>query len=117
MKAVWLVSLGGILGSLTRWALSLFIPANGPGTLSANLLGVALAMVFLVLMERRGITELRYLLLPGFCGGLTTFSAVTFEAVAPGEAGFTYVVVNIAASLAVAAISLSIARKAIKVRG
>lgn len=117
MKTVWLVSLGGILGSLTRWFLSLIIPSSGPGTLAANLLGVALAMHFMVLMERRGITELRYFLLPGFCGGLSTFSAVTFEAVAPQEAGISYLFINIVASLFVAAISLKSARTLIKVRG
>lgn len=73
-------------------------------------------MTLMVLMERRGITELRYFLLPGFCGGLSTFSAVTFEAVAPGEAGFPYLFINIVASLAVAYFSLKYARKFIKVR-
>lgn len=73
-------------------------------------------MTLMVLMERRGITELRYFLLPGFCGGLSTFSAVTFEAVAPGEAGFLYLFINIVASLAVAYFSLKYARRFIKVR-
>jgi CrcB protein len=105
-----------VLGSLTRWGISLFIPESGIGTLSANLLAVFLAIFFLVLMERRGITELRYLLLPGYCGGLSTFSAVTYEAVAPGEAGFAYLVINIAASLVVAHLSLKAARKYVKAR-
>ncbi len=82
----------------------------------ANLLAILLAMVLMVLMERRGITELRYFLLPGFCGGLSTFSAVTYEAVVPDEAGFTYLVINIAASLFVAFFSIKYARKFIKVR-
>ena len=116
MKAVWLVSLGGILGSLTRWFLSIVIPSSGPGTLAANLLGVALAMNFMVLMERRGITALRYFLLPGFCGGLSTFSAVTYEAVAPEEAGISYLLLNIVASLVIAHFSLKVARKYVKVR-
>lgn len=99
-----------------RWALSILIPSSGPGTLAANLLAIFLAMNFMVLMERRGITELRYFLLPGFCGGLSTFSAVTYEAVAPDEAGFAYLFLNIAASLFVAYLSLKYARKLIKVR-
>jgi CrcB protein len=99
-----------------RWALSIVIPSSGPGTLVANLLAILLAMVLMVLMERRGITELRYFLLPGFCGGLSTFSAVTFEAVAPGEAGFSYLFINIGASLVVAFLALKYARKFIKVR-
>jgi CrcB protein len=116
LKAVWLVSLGGILGSLTRWFLSIAIPSSGPGTLAANLLGVFLAIFFMVFMERRGITALRYFLLPGFCGGLSTFSAVTYQAVAPNEAGFTYLFLNILLSLLVAVISMKVARRYIKVR-
>jgi CrcB protein len=87
------------------------------GTLAANIIAVALAMVLMVFMERRGITELRYLLLPGFCGGLSTFSAVTYEAVAPGEAGIIFLFINLAASMLVAIVSLGLARKYIKVRG
>lgn len=70
----------------------------------------------MVLMERRGITELRYFLLPGFCGGLSTFSAVTYEAVAPDEAGLTYLLINVIASLIVAHLSLKVARKVVKAR-
>ena len=116
MKPVLLVSLGGVLGTLLRWFLSLVIPSSGPGTLAANLLAILLAMFLMVIMERRRITEMRYFLLPGFCGGLSTFSAVTYEAVAPDEAGFTYLFINIAASLFVAYFSLKYARKLIKVR-
>ena len=96
--------------------LSLVIPQSGNGTLAANLLAVCLAIFFLVLMERRGITELRYFLLPGFCGGLSTFSAVTYEAVAPDEAGLTYLLINVIASLIVAHLSLKVARKVVKAR-
>ncbi len=67
-------------------------------------------------MERRGLTALRYFLLPGFCGGLGTFSAVTFEAVVPGEGGFTYLALNIVLSFAAVAISLPSSRKLIKQR-
>lgn len=67
-------------------------------------------------MERRGVTELRYFLLPGFCGGLGTFSAVTFEAVVPGEGGFVYLALNIVLSFTAVAISLPLSRKMIKQR-
>lgn len=77
---------------------------------------MALAVFFLVLLERRGITELRFFLLPGFCGGLSTFSAVTYEAVAPDEAGLSYLLINVVASLIVAYLSLKLARKFVKAR-
>ena len=78
---------------------------------------MALAMALMVFMERRGITELRYLFLPGFCGGLSTFSAVTYEAVAPGEAGLVFLFLNLLLSLIVVALALKFARRFIKVRG
>ncbi len=61
-------------------------------------------------MERRGITSLRYFLLPGFCGGLGTFSAITYEAVVPGEGGFTYLALNLILSVAAVAIALPLSR-------
>jgi len=67
-------------------------------------------------MERRGITELRYFLLPGFCAGLSTFSAVTYDAVAPGEGGIFYLLINVVACLVVAHFSLKISRKVVKAR-
>ena len=67
-------------------------------------------------MERRGITSLRYFLLPGFCGGLGTFSAVTYEAVAPGEGGYIYLLLNILLSFAAVAISLPLSQKLIRQR-
>ena len=67
-------------------------------------------------MERRGITSLRYFLLPGFCGGLGTFSAITYEAVAPGEAGYTYLALNILLSFIAVAITLPLSRRWIKQR-
>ena len=70
----------------------------------------------MVLMERRGITALRYFLLPGFCGGLSTFSAVTYDAVAPDEAGLSYLLINVIASLIVAHLSLKVARRVVKAR-
>jgi len=99
-----------------RFALGLIIENDRNGTLVANLIGVALASALLVLMERRGITELRHLLLPGFCAGLTTFSAVTAESLEPAEGGLLFLAGNVILSLIIVAIVLPLARKVIPVR-
>ena len=111
-----LVSIGGVAGTLVRFALGLVIENDRNGTLVANLIGVALAAALLVLMERRGITELRHLLLPGFCAGLTTFSAVTAESLEPQDGGLLFLAENVILSLIIVAIVLPLARKVIPVR-
>ena len=67
-------------------------------------------------MERRGITALRWFLLPGFCGGMTTFSAVTIEAVRDDAMGFGYLALTVIASLVTIAVVIPFARATIKVR-
>ncbi len=99
-----------------RFVLGLVIENDRTGTLTANLIGVALAAALLVLMERRGVTELRHLLLPGFCAGLTTFSAVTAESLEPAEGGLLFLAENVILSLITVAIVLRIALKVIPVR-
>ena len=116
MKSLLLVAIGGIAGTLVRFALSLSIPDDRNGTLAANLLGVALASALLVLMERRGITELRHLLLPGFCAGMTTFSAVTVQVVEPASGGALFLAENVFLSLLIVLIVLPLSRKLIPVR-
>ena len=116
MKAVLLVAVGGALGSLFRYGISLITPDTAAATLNANLIGVALAGYFLVLMERRGITELRWFLLPGFCGGMTTFSAVTIEVVGEEAMGFSYLALTVIASMITIAVVIPFARATIKVK-
>lgn len=67
-------------------------------------------------MERRGITQWRYILLPGFCGGLGTFSAITFETVVPQEGGLAYFFLNLALSFLAVAISLPLSRKFVPIK-
>ena len=116
MKSLLLVAIGGVAGTLVRFGLSVVIPDDRNGTLAANLLGVALASALLVLMERRGITQLRLILLPGFCAGMTTFSAVTVHSIEPAEGGLLYLATNVILSLLIVVIVLPIARKTIPVR-
>ena len=99
-----------------RFALGLVIENDRNGILAANLIGVALAAALLVLMERRGVTEIRHLLLPGFCAGLTTFSAVTAESLEPKDGGLLFLAQNVILSLIIVAIILPLARKVIPVR-
>ena len=99
-----------------RYSLSLVIPDDRTGTLAANLIGVALASALLVLMEHRGVSKLRHLLLPGFCAGLTTFSAVTAQSLEPREGGLLFLAHNLFFSLIIVVIILPLARRLIPVR-
>ena len=110
---IW-VTIGSVVGSLFRYLLGLALPSNKSGNLAANIIGVALASFFLVLMERRGITKYRLLLLPGFCAGLTTFSGVTFQALKPFD--FGYLFETLIFSFITIAIVLPLSRKYVKVR-
>lgn len=108
--------MGGVAGSLIRWALSVSFDQTRIGTLAANLIGVALASFFLVLMERHGTPALRQLLLPGFCGGLTTFSAFAFQSVETSGGGIAYVLQTLFLSLFIVAIVIPISRKVVPER-
>mgnify|MGYP001794511310 FL=1 len=103
--------MAGILGSLLRWGLSTAFHENRAGTLAANLLVVSLASIFLVLVEHHGSDSIRHLLLPGFCGGLTTFSAVALQAVHSASGGFFYLVETVVLSLLLVAILIPFARR------
>ncbi len=111
-----LVSVGGIAGTVSRFGLGEIFPNDRAGTLAANLIGVALAAILLVVMERRGITELRLLLLPGFCAGLTTFSAVTAQSLEPRDGGVIFLLQNLIFSLVIVVVLLPLARKVVPVR-
>lgn len=101
---------------MARYGIGEILPNDREGTLLANLIGVALAAGLLVLMERRGVSQLRLLLLPGFCAGLTTFSAVTAQSLEPREGGIEFLLLNVILSLLLVIIVLPAARRLIPVR-
>jgi fluoride exporter len=67
-------------------------------------------------MQRRGNENLRHLLLPGFCAGLTTFSAVAGLTLEPSEGGTLFLFHNVIFSMFIILLILPIARKVIAVR-
>lgn len=76
---------GASLGALLRWLLSMglnhLLPAMPPGTLAANLIGGYLVGVAVAAFSG-ALTlapEWRLLVITGFLGGLTTFSAFSAE--------------------------------------
>ena len=78
------VFLGGGLGALTRYFLYLFLPRVSYfplGTLLANFLGCFIAtFVFTFLIYKTEVNSAyRLLLITGFCGGLSTLSALSVE--------------------------------------
>lgn len=89
MHAHWLnalaVAAGGSLGALLRYSLNIgFVRAGWGGlpaaTLSANVLGCLLTGLVLVWIETRVDAAFwRNLLMVGFLGALTTFSALGLE--------------------------------------
>ncbi len=80
-----MVGLGGLLGSLARYGVSLWIKPGGgffTSTLAVNLAGSFLIAVIISLAEKKSgwiQNDFRLFLTAGFCGGFTTFSALMLE--------------------------------------
>ena len=74
MKKLLAVGLGGALGSLTRYLLSESISRYPSAIFISNIIGVLVAG--LVAYRLSTSETLRLALIPGFAGGLTTFSSV-----------------------------------------
>jgi len=89
MKDILFVGLGGMTGSILRYTLSKFLSSTHIsfpfGTLIINVLGCLLAgMIFKLAtnnMSEELSNNLMTLIIVGFCGGFTTFSAFSLEAI------------------------------------
>ena len=107
-----LVAVGGAAGSVLRYWMSgvaqRSVPATGAwslfplGTLAVNVLGCLIVGALAEIGERRGplSPEARALLMVGFLGGFTTFSAFANETVAVWRSGAAAVaIVNVVLSV------------------
>jgi CrcB protein len=87
IAAFFAVGIGAFLGALMRWGFGILwnstVPQLPLGTLAANLIGGFIIGAALASFEAFQATplELRLFITTGFCGGLTTFSTFSAEAV------------------------------------
>jgi CrcB protein len=86
------VAIGGAAGASLRYAAGLWITrlfGHGfpLGVLTVNIVGSFLMGVFVVFAAQRSLTHLSPLVMTGFLGGFTTFSAFSLEAVTLFERG------------------------------
>ena len=104
------VALGGALGAslryLTgRWVVRLVGQGFPMAIITVNIVGSFLMGAFVVFAAQRGMTHLSPLVMTGFLGGFTTFSAFSLEAVTLFERGqfgaaASYVAISVIGSIA-----------------
>lgn len=82
IKAILYVGLGGFVGSVGRYLIAVGLAKLDhqfpSGTLVANLIGSFL-IGFIIASSLRQSDSWKLLLVSGFCGGFTTFSAFSLE--------------------------------------
>jgi fluoride exporter len=117
---VW-VALGGAAGAATRFAVSQWTGTRWGwtfpwGTLAVNLTGsLAIGLMMTLLLARGADPTYRLVLVTGFLGGYTTFSAFSFETFALLEArrwdaAALYVGGSVALGLLATALGLGLGR-------
>ena len=91
------VAIGGALGSLARYALSTYIfdvsiHKFPYATLAINVLGsFAMGILFVLIVEKAAMpSEMRSLLMIGFLGAFTTFSAFSLDALGLWQNGHVF---------------------------
>ncbi|MAK86800.1 fluoride efflux transporter CrcB [Stutzerimonas kunmingensis] len=122
IRMAFAVACGGVIGTLLRFALAIWVSNQWPrhfylATLAVNLLGCLLiGYLYATFLARPDISpELRGALIIGFLGALTTFSSFSLDALRLLESGqlttaFAYVGGSVFGGLLAAWAGLALAR-------
>lgn len=108
IKSLIWIGIGGGIGSMLRFSIGQLsekiglLPTLPMGTFLVNLTGCFIAGILSAYFSKNGTedTILRQLMITGFCGGFTTFSAFGVESIRLMESGrmiefFSYTVLSI----------------------
>lgn len=121
MKQIILVGLGGGVGSILRYITSVitlkYYSSTFPlATFIVNIVGCLIIGVLVGLFDKNILSDdLKLLLITGFCGGYTTFSAFSLENILLLQSGhylilITYIVASVLVSLFAIWIGLCLGR-------
>ncbi|WP_339166926.1 fluoride efflux transporter CrcB [Paenibacillus sp. FSL R5-0341] len=121
MKELLYIGVGGFLGTLTRYAIQLGIPAAHVGFPWAVLLINAIGSLFLgwfftIAVPGKITPQLRLAIGTGFTGAFTTFSTFTLDIVRLSEGGewvkaAIYMIVSLLAGLLLCALGMSLGQR------
>ena len=122
MELYFSIALGGALGALTRYKISVFFASHYLsvipwGTIFSNILGSFLMGVLLIVFQEKLNQDetMRALLTVGFLGAMTTFSSFSLEALIMLQKGdylsaFGYIVGSVGFCLLAALVGVQVTR-------
>ncbi len=120
---IWLsIAIGGALGAMSRYGLTLLIPVSSNGfpwaIWFANVLGSILIALFYVLIVEKAVLaeQWRFFIIVGFLGALTTFSSFALDGLLLWQNGelviaLTYIVSTVLACLVCAGLTVNILQR------
>lgn len=118
LRTILLVAIGGAIGSVLRYLTSVFVQKYYAhvfplATLFTNIIGCFLIGIFVGWLSKNQMDDsnLKWLLVTGFCGGYTTFSAFGLENVTLLQSGnsgwaFLYIAASVIVGLAAVYVGL-----------